>query len=145
VTCTCGLKVSEVNKWVRMSLIGGLNDEDTKLEVLSKVDEMPLDETITFVEAREIGKTALKILGGKLTSGQVNKVHQDREDQRSCTYCGQEAHGKSLLLLLMTSPNMLTPAPMLLWQARLVTRQARWVGQDLTCQRWLGRSLRRKM
>jgi hypothetical protein len=49
VTCTCGLKVSEVDKWVRMSLIGGLNDEDTKQKVLSKIDEMPLDATITFV------------------------------------------------------------------------------------------------
>jgi hypothetical protein len=63
--------------------LGGLNDEDTKKEVLSKVYEMPLDETITFVEARETGKTAFKIPGGKLTSGQVNKVQQDREDQRS--------------------------------------------------------------
>ena len=51
---------------------------------------MPLDETITFVEARETGKTALKILGGKLSSGQVNKVQQEREDHRSCTYCGQK-------------------------------------------------------
>jgi hypothetical protein len=57
--------VSEVDKWVRMSLIGGLNDEDTKQEVLSKVDEMPLDATITFVQARE---TALKILGGNLAN-----------------------------------------------------------------------------
>ena len=39
-----------------MSLIGGLNDEDTKQEVLSKVEELPLDETIAFVEPREIGK-----------------------------------------------------------------------------------------
>jgi hypothetical protein len=74
VTCNCGLKVLDVEKWVRMSIIGGFNDEDTKQEVLSKVDEMPLDATITFVEARETGKNALKILGGKLTSGQVNKV-----------------------------------------------------------------------
>jgi hypothetical protein len=95
VTCTCGFKVSEVDKWVRMSLIGGLNDEDTKQEVLSKVDEMPLDMTIIFVEARETGKTALKILGGRLTSGQVNKVQQEREDQRPCNYCGQKGHGKS--------------------------------------------------
>jgi hypothetical protein len=63
VTCTCELKVSEVDKWVRKSLIGG--------------------------------RRPLKILGGKLTSGQVNKVQQDREDQRSCTYCGQKGHGKS--------------------------------------------------
>jgi hypothetical protein len=65
------------------------------LEVLSKVDEMTLDATITFVEARETGKTALRILGGKLTSGQVNTVQQEREDQRPCNYCGQNGHGKS--------------------------------------------------
>ena len=56
---------------------------------------MPLDETITFVEARETGKTSMKILGGRLSSGQVNKVQQEREDQRSCTYCGQKGHGQS--------------------------------------------------
>jgi hypothetical protein len=55
VTCNCGLQVSEV--------------EDTKQEVLSKVDKMTLAATITFIEARETGKTALRILGGKLTSG----------------------------------------------------------------------------
>jgi hypothetical protein len=82
VTCSCGLKVSEVDKWVRMSLIGGLNDEDTKQAVLSKVEELPLDETITFMEARETGKTALKILGGKLSSGQVNKVQQEKITDR---------------------------------------------------------------
>ena len=36
VTCTCQLKVSKVNKWVLMSLIGGLNNEDTKQVVLSR-------------------------------------------------------------------------------------------------------------
>ena len=57
-----------MEKWVRLWLIGGLNDEDTKQEVLSKVEEMPLDTTVTFIEARETAKTATKILGGKLTS-----------------------------------------------------------------------------
>ena len=94
VTCSCGNKVSEVEKWVRLSLIGGLNDEDTKQEVLSKVEEMPLDTTVTFIEARETGKTATKILGGKLTSSLVNQV-QERVDQRPCTYCGKKGHGKS--------------------------------------------------
>ena len=94
VTCTCGLKVSEVDKWVRMSLISRLNDEDTKQEVLSKVDEMPLDETITFVEARETGKTSLKILSGGLSSGQVNKVQEQVSAQDKCTYCGKRGHGK---------------------------------------------------
>ena len=65
VTCSCNNKVLEVEKWFRLSLIRGLNDEDTKQEVLSKVEEMPLDTTIAFIEARETGKTATKILGGK--------------------------------------------------------------------------------
>ena len=60
--------VSEMDKWVRMSLIGGLNDEETKQKVLSKVEELPFDETIVFVEARETGKTSLKILSGGLSS-----------------------------------------------------------------------------
>ena len=58
-----------------MSLFGGLNDEETKQEVLSKVEELPLDETIDFVEARETGKTSLKIMSGGLTSSHVNKIH----------------------------------------------------------------------
>ena len=76
ITCTCMLKVSEVNKWVLMSLINGLNDEDTKQEVLSKVEEKTLDDTIAFVEARETGKNSVKILSGGLTSGRVHKVHE---------------------------------------------------------------------
>jgi hypothetical protein len=42
VTCTCLLKVSEVDKWVLMSLISGLNDDDIKQAVLSKVEDTPL-------------------------------------------------------------------------------------------------------
>ena len=73
VTCTCQLKVSEVNKWVLMSLISGLNDKDTKQAVLSKVKEISHDDTIAFVEARETVKNSVKILsGGGLTSGQAN-------------------------------------------------------------------------
>jgi hypothetical protein len=93
VTCSCARKVSEVDKWVRLSLIGGLNDEDTKQEVLSRVEEMTLDVTVTFVEARETGRTSTKILGGKMTSTLVNQV-QERVDQRNCTYCGKKGHGR---------------------------------------------------
>ena len=64
VTCTCLLKVSEVDKWVFLSLISRLNDEYTKQAVLSKVEEMTLIDTIDFVEARETGKNSVKILSG---------------------------------------------------------------------------------
>ena len=68
VTCACmpPTKASEADKWVGLSLIGGLNDEETKQEVLSKVEELPLDETIAFLKARETGKTSLNILSGGL-------------------------------------------------------------------------------
>merc|ERR1711888_98879 len=54
-TCTCGLPVSMVDKWVLMTLINGLN----------------LEDTIIFVEAREVGKQSVKVLNGGLSSGQV--------------------------------------------------------------------------
>ena len=96
VTCACTppTKVSMVDKLVCMSLIGGLNDEETKQEVLSKVEELPLDETIVFVEARETGKTSLKILSGGLSSSHVNKVHEHVSASDKCKYCGKKGHGK---------------------------------------------------
>ena len=39
------------------------------------VKQMDLDETVAFVEAREIGKRDLLLLGGGPFSGQVNTVH----------------------------------------------------------------------
>ena len=42
-----------MNKWVLMSLISGLNEEDTKQAVLSKVKEMTLDETVAFRPGRK--------------------------------------------------------------------------------------------
>ena len=95
VLCSCGLKVSEVDKWVRMSLISGLHDEETKQAVLSKVEEMPLADTITFVEARETGKISMKILAGTNSSSHVNRVQGNKDDQGSCRYCGKKGHGKN--------------------------------------------------
>ena len=71
----CLLKVSEVDKWVFLSLISRLNDEYTKQAVLSKVEEMTLIDTIAFVEARETGKNSVK------RSGQVNEV-QEKEIEK---------------------------------------------------------------
>jgi hypothetical protein len=71
----------------------GLNDEDTKQEVLSKVGDMTLNDTITFVEARETGKLATKSLGSKMSSTVVNQV-QEKADKKNCSYCGNKGHGK---------------------------------------------------
>jgi hypothetical protein len=43
---------------VRMFLVCGLNDEDTK------VDNVTFDDTIAFIEARETDKNSVKILSG---------------------------------------------------------------------------------
>ena len=62
-----------------------LSDKETKQEVLSKVEELPLDEA---------GKTSLKILSGGLSSGHVNKVHENVSTHDKCKYCGKKGHGK---------------------------------------------------
>ena len=61
---------------------------DTKGEILSKVKQMDLDETVTFVEARETGKQDLVLLNGGPSSSQVNGV----QVQGKCWRCGQEGH-----------------------------------------------------
>ena len=45
---------------------------------LSKVEEMLLDDTITFMEARETGKTSMKILAGKLWPDQLSARRKGR-------------------------------------------------------------------
>ena len=56
------------------TLVKGLYDGDTKSEVLSKVTQMNLEDTVAFVEAREIGKRDVQMLGGGPSSDQVNSV-----------------------------------------------------------------------
>ena len=71
-----------------LALVKGLYDAETKSEVLSKVVQMNLEETVAFVEAREIGRRDVQSLGGGLLSGQVNAVLI----QGRCWRCNQEGH-----------------------------------------------------
>ena len=41
--------MSKVDKWVRMFLVCGLNDEDNKQALLSMVDKVMLGDTIAFI------------------------------------------------------------------------------------------------
>ena len=104
VVCACGKKLSSEEKWILMAMIKGLNDEDTKQEVMSKVTELSLEETIAFVEARETGKKSISRLnGGGLASSQLNKINTRYKEQgqfsnnaqEKCKYCGTKGHGKS--------------------------------------------------
>ena len=53
---TCTETMSYMDSTILLALDKGLHDEVTKGEILSKVEQMDLDTTITFVEARETGK-----------------------------------------------------------------------------------------
>ena len=46
---TCTETVSYVNAKILLALVKSLEDEDTKGEILSKVEQMDLDRTIAFV------------------------------------------------------------------------------------------------
>ena len=79
------------NKMTRCG--GGLSDEDTKQEVLSKVDNMTLTDTVTFIEARTPGMLTTESLGSKMSITVVNQV-QKKTDQQNCSYCGNKGHGR---------------------------------------------------
>ena len=73
-------------------MINGLHDRKTQQWVLSKVDEMNLEDIIIFVEAREVGKHSVKILTGGLKSSHMNRVNV--HDMGTCAYCGEKGHGR---------------------------------------------------
>ena len=85
-TCTCLLKVSKVVKWVRMFLVCGLNDKDTKQAVLSKVDQMTLDDTIDWQELSEVTEWRRRFTGSKRKKSQ--------EIWKNANIVGGKAKGK---------------------------------------------------
>ena len=80
---TCNGKKMFKDTLILAALVKGLNDPETKKELLSKVTELALDETIAFVEAREIGARSLsQLLPNASSSNQINKVKLSPE--KSC-------------------------------------------------------------
>ena len=67
---------------ILLALVKGLVDvdSDTKGEILSKVKQMDLDETVAFVEDREMGKRDLVLLGGVPLASQANGVQVQASD-----------------------------------------------------------------
>ena len=75
MVCTkegCSQDLTYAEPSILLALLKGLYDGDTKSEVLSKVIQMNLEETVAFVEAREIGKWDVQSLSGGPSSSQVN-------------------------------------------------------------------------
>ena len=57
INCECGSQLSHSDQMLRDTLIVGLADDDIRLDVLGQANqEMSLDETIRFIEAKESGK-----------------------------------------------------------------------------------------
>ena len=80
--CTCDppTTVSYADKEILHCLVKGLADDDIRRQVLGVVEEMNLDETVKFIEAKETGRKA----GVYLDSGEadLNKVTEYKQVQR---------------------------------------------------------------
>ena len=111
VKCTqCGLENSYCDNMVRDNLITGLADDDIRLEVLGQSNqEMSLDETIRFIEAKESGKlSAIRIkpqpppisINASSTYKQTDRkrLQSQLPDKKfgatPCGHCGATGHGR---------------------------------------------------
>ena len=110
VKCECSKSVSYSEQMIRDTLIVGLADDDIRLDVLGQSDqEMSLDKTIRFIEAKESGKRSAvrinhnptvtvpsAINAASSTYRQMEKKRltgQSRPSERKCGYCGKHGHG----------------------------------------------------
>ena len=65
----CNKKVSYADKMILHALVRGITDEEIREQVLAKTEEMGLEETVKFVEAKETGRRSTVQLGpGTLAS-----------------------------------------------------------------------------
>ena len=107
IKCACGKILSYSDQMIRDTLIIGLADDDIRLDLLGRSDEeMSLDKTISFIEAKE---------SGKRSAGRLNPIHgsqpasidatssyrqmerrrlqsQNKPPERNCGYCGKRGH-----------------------------------------------------
>ena len=86
MNCSCmpSTSVSFADKEILHCLVKGLVDEDICKKVLGVVEEMDLENTVKYVEAKESGKKA----GDYLDSGEadVNKVTGYKQVQKDQAY-----------------------------------------------------------
>ena len=111
--CSCNppASVSYADKEILHCIVKGLADEDIRRQVLGVVEEMNLDDTVKFIEAKESGKKAGVYLDSDEAS--LHKMTGYRQAQREnltelstqqevpgdsnlrCKYCGRKGHGAS--------------------------------------------------
>ena len=115
IQCTavaCTEKVSYSDKMILHALVRGIADEEIRENVLAKTEELGLEETIKFIEAKETGRrSTVQLSPGSLANTGVNKITAYKREQKSdattrpietpnteecCNYCNQTGHGYKL-------------------------------------------------
>ena len=92
-----------MDSWLLHLLVKNLNDSDTRQELMSKVKDMDLNDTIAFVEAKETSRKAHTSLEGGMASSSIHEVWQPSRqadhnsagllaDPRKCNACGSKDH-----------------------------------------------------
>ena len=106
----CDTKANYSDIMVRDAVIRGLEDSEIRLDILSESkQDMTLEETLKFIEAKESGKrSANRLLEGGATSTTAaasssyrkNKLQYQHPQSRQgppsstpCGYCGKHGHG----------------------------------------------------
>ena len=95
VLSSCGQKVSEVDKWVRMSLISRRMTRRPSRPSCPRLTRCHWLTPSPLWKPGRLGKTSMKILAGTNSSSHVNRVQVNRDDQGSCNYCGKKGQGKN--------------------------------------------------
>ena len=88
---SCHETASYVDRIIITTLVKGLVDNETKGEILSKVQLLSLEDTIAFVEASEKGQRSLAGMGGSDLAGQQVHVVKEFSD-KMCWRCGEKGH-----------------------------------------------------
>merc|ERR1711888_308982 len=66
------------------ALVRGITDKEIREQVLAKTEELGLEETVKFVEAKETGRrSTVQLSPGSLANTGVNKITTYKSDQRS--------------------------------------------------------------
>ena len=111
-----GAEKVQLSKIPRPEISGGCSQEDFKfftrkwdqyVRSSNEKDDNKLKDQLTNIPDDTLRSALYKALGDRINTisvtdllkeievlAVVNKVQQDREDQRLCTYCGQKGHGK---------------------------------------------------
>ena len=113
VKCSCvpSTSVSYADKEILHCFVKSLADEDIRKQVLGMVEEMDLDATVKFVEAKESGKKADVFLdrGAVAVEAVTGYKKSQREqtlasgatpggsdsEEQKCKFCNRRGHGSS--------------------------------------------------